>query len=40
VAHRQSFFGVWVVRATFVMALFGWGVGFYGPPIFMQAVVQ
>ena len=33
------FFGPWVVRATFVMAMFGWGVGFYGPPIFLQTVV-
>lgn len=34
------FFGRWVVRATFVMAMFGWGVGFYGPPIFLHTVVQ
>ena len=39
--HTQSgFFGPWVVRATFVMAMFGWGVGFYGPPIFLHTVVQ
>ncbi len=34
------FFGRWVVRAAFVMAMFGWGVGFYGPSIFLHAVVQ
>lgn len=34
------FFGIRVVRAAFVLAAFGWGVGFYGPPIFMHAVVQ
>ncbi|MCV0439228.1 MAG: MFS transporter [Hydrogenophaga sp.] len=34
------FFGPWVVRAAFVMALLGWGVGFYGPSIFLHAVVQ
>lgn len=34
------FFGPWVVRATFVMAIFGWGVGFYGPSIYLHAVVQ
>lgn len=34
-----DFYGNAVVRATFVVALFGWGVGFYGPPIFMQAVL-
>jgi len=33
-------FGVSVVRAAFVLALFGWGVGFYGPPVFLHAVVQ
>jgi MFS family permease len=27
-----------VVRAAFVVALFGWGVGFYGPPIFLATV--
>ncbi|WP_036593485.1 MFS transporter [Ottowia thiooxydans] len=35
-----DFFGVWVVRAAFVLAVFGWGVGFYGPPIFLHAVVE
>ncbi len=34
------FFGIWVVRAAFVLAAFGWGVGFYGPPIFLHAVVE
>lgn len=34
------FFGDKVVAATFVMAVFGWGIGFYGPPIFMYAVMQ
>lgn len=28
-----------VVRAAFVLAMFGWGVGFYGPPVFLHAVV-
>ncbi len=35
----RPFFGVWVVRAAFILAAFGWGVGFYGPPIFLHAVV-
>jgi hypothetical protein len=35
----RPFFGVRVVRAAFVLAAFGWGVGFYGPPIFLHAVV-
>ncbi|WP_244446830.1 MFS transporter [Rhizobium sp. YS-1r] len=29
-----------MVAATFVLAIFGWGVGFYGPPIYLQMVVQ
>lgn len=33
-AHGQA-----VVRAAFVLALFGWGVGFYGPPVFLHAVI-
>lgn len=39
-ASPSPFFGVWVVRSSFVLALFGWGVGFYGPPIFLHAVVE
>ena len=35
-----SFFGWKVLWATFVLAVFGWGVGFYGPPVFLHAVVQ
>lgn len=38
-APPQRFFGVQVVRAAFVLAAFGWGVGFYGPPVFLHAVV-
>lgn len=34
------FFGWTVLQATFVLAIFGWGVGFYGPPVFLHAVVQ
>jgi hypothetical protein len=36
---RRAFFGVWVIRAAFVLAVFGWGVGLYGPPIFLNAVI-
>jgi hypothetical protein len=35
-----GFFGPWVVRASFVMALFGWGVGVYGPSIYLHNAVQ
>jgi len=34
------FYGNTVVRAAFVLAMFGWGVGFYGPPIFLHAVIE
>jgi hypothetical protein len=27
-----------VVAAAFVLAVFGWGVGFYGPPVYLHAV--
>lgn len=35
---RQPFFGWKVVAAAFVLAIFGWGLGFYGPPIYLQTV--
>lgn len=34
------FFGWRVMWAAFVVATFGWGVGFYGPPIFLHAIVS
>src|SRR5262245_1611728 len=35
----QSTFQGWRVgSATFVLAVFGWGLGFYGPPIFLQVL--
>jgi MFS family permease len=37
-ASSSRFYGWIVVAAAFVVAVFGWGVGFYGPPIFLQAV--
>lgn len=38
--HQPGFFGRNVIAAAFLMAAFGWGIGFYGPPIFMYAVIQ
>jgi MFS family permease len=36
---RQATFQGWrVVSAAFVLAVFGWGLGFYGPPIFLQVL--
>jgi hypothetical protein len=33
-----AFYGWRVVGAAFVLAAFGWGVGFYGPPVFLHAL--
>lgn len=38
--QTPAFFGVWVVRAAFLLAILGWGVGFYGPPIYLAEVAQ
>jgi MFS family permease len=35
---RQAFFGWRVTWAAFVVAVFGWGLGFYGPPVYLYAV--
>jgi hypothetical protein len=32
------FFGWKVVAAAFVVAVFAWGIGFYGPPVFLHAL--
>jgi MFS family permease len=37
-AQNDLFYGWRIVSATFVLATFGWGLGFYGPPIFLHAV--
>ena len=37
-ASSAPFFGRRVVAAAFVLAVFGWGLGFYGPPVYLQAV--
>jgi hypothetical protein len=37
-ATAGRFFGWRVVSAAFVLAIFGWGIGFYGPPVFLSAV--
>ena len=34
------FFGWRVVWSAFLLAIFGWGVGFYGPPVFLHAVIE
>src|SRR5262245_26177405 len=40
VATQRSgvFYGWRVVAAAFVLATFGWGLGFYGPPVFLSVI--
>jgi MFS family permease len=35
---QKDFFGWRVVAGAFVLAIFGWGLGFYGPPVYLHAV--
>ena len=39
-ADRVRFFGWRVVWSAFALAVFGWGVGFYGPPVYLHTVIQ
>jgi MFS family permease len=39
-AKQSTFYGWRVVAASFVLAVFGWGLGFYGPPIYLHAVEE
>lgn len=36
--RSNLFFGWRVVGAVFVLAMFRWGVGFYGPPVYLHSV--
>jgi hypothetical protein len=33
--YSEKFYGWRIVGAAFVLAVFGWGLGFYGPPIYL-----
>lgn len=35
---KTTFYGWHVVAAVFVLATFGWGLGFYGPSVYLHAV--
>jgi hypothetical protein len=37
-ARSGVFFGWRVVAGAFVLASFGWGVGFFGPPVFLSVI--
>ncbi|MGL4635835.1 MAG: MFS transporter [Beijerinckiaceae bacterium] len=36
----KEFFGWKAVWGAFLLAVFGWGLGFYGPPIYLQTVSE
>jgi uncharacterized membrane protein len=36
--RSRAFYGWRIVGAAFVLAVFGWGMGFYGPPIFLRVI--
>ncbi len=38
VSVSGSFYGRRVVGAAFVLGIFGWGLGFYGPPVFLSVI--
>ncbi|MGN6749276.1 MAG: MFS transporter [Xanthobacteraceae bacterium] len=38
--RTATFYGWHVVAAVFVLATFGWGLGFYGPAVYLHAVQQ
>src|SRR6266545_653717 len=37
-ARSGPFYGWRVVGAAFVLGAFGWGMGFFGPPVFLSVV--
>jgi len=37
-AKPIAFYGWRVAGAAFIVAIFGWGLGFYGPPVYLHAV--
>lgn len=40
ISATPGFFGWRVVAADFTLAVFGWGTGFYGPPVYLEVVRQ
>ena len=35
--YRKIFYGWKIVACAFLIALFGWGLGFYGPGIYLAS---
>jgi hypothetical protein len=40
ISATPGFFGWRVVVAAFIIAVFGWGTGVYGPPVYLEVVRQ
>jgi MFS family permease len=40
IGTTPGFYGWGVVAAAFAIAVFGWGTGFYGPPVYLEVVRQ
>ncbi|MBN9047753.1 MAG: MFS transporter [Rhizobiales bacterium] len=40
IGTRVNFYGWRVVAAAFIVAAFGWGIGFYGPPVYLDTIVR
>ena len=38
--NSAPFYGWRVVAAAFIVAVFGWGLGFYGPPVYLDTLVR
>lgn len=38
--RTSRYFGTHVVRCAFLLAVFGWGAGVYGPPVYMAEVAR
>ena len=39
-ARTAVFYGWRIVSGAFALAVFGWGMGFYGPPVFLSILSQ
>jgi MFS family permease len=39
-ASTARFYGWRVVYAAFLLGVFGWGLGFYGPPVFLSVILK
>ena len=39
-ASRSGFYGWRVAQGAFVLGAFGWGIGFFGPPVFLVAKLE